>query len=51
MSKKECPSCAMEVESTSKTCPICGYEFTGFPSWIRWMAIALLILFALYFIF
>lgn len=23
----ECPSCALEVESKSETCPFCGYEF------------------------
>ena len=27
MKKKECPSCAMEIDMNSKTCPICGYEF------------------------
>jgi rRNA maturation endonuclease Nob1 len=27
MSKKECPSCAMEIDSKEKVCPICGYEF------------------------
>ncbi len=27
MSKKECPSCAMEVDTKEKNCPVCGYEF------------------------
>ncbi len=27
MSKKECPSCAMEIDEKEKECPICQYEF------------------------
>ncbi len=27
MSKKECPSCAMDVDIKEKICPVCGYEF------------------------
>ena len=27
MKKKECPSCAMEIDLNSKICPVCGYEF------------------------
>jgi RNA polymerase subunit RPABC4/transcription elongation factor Spt4 len=27
MKTKECPSCAMDVDSKSKECPICNYEF------------------------
>lgn len=28
MSKqKECPSCAMMIDSKEDVCPICGYEF------------------------
>ncbi len=26
-SKKECPSCAMEVDKTADECPYCHYEF------------------------
>lgn len=50
MKTKECPSCAMEVDVKSKTCPICGYEFTGFSSGYKWVAILLIILFLLYMI-
>jgi RNA polymerase subunit RPABC4/transcription elongation factor Spt4 len=45
--KKECPSCAMEIDSKSKLCPVCGYEFpqnTG----LKWVAIGLVILWLLY---
>lgn len=51
MKKKECPSCAMEVEASSKVCPICAYEFTRQPRWIQWTAILLLIIVLLYLIF
>lgn len=27
MKKKECPSCAVEVDASLEKCPICGYEF------------------------
>ena len=27
MPKKECPSCAMDIDQTEDVCPICGYEF------------------------
>ncbi|MCW5911355.1 MAG: hypothetical protein KIT62_09790 [Cyclobacteriaceae bacterium] len=41
MKKRECPSCAMEVEVNNKVCPICGYEFPGFSPAMRWIAILL----------
>lgn len=48
MKKKECPSCAMEVDADAKTCPICSYEFTqGHSSTNRWLAILLIIAFLL----
>lgn len=50
MKKKECPSCAMEVDAKSKECPICGYEFTDFSPGIKWVAILLILLFILYMI-
>lgn len=50
MKKKECPSCAMEVDAKSKECPICGYEFTDFSAGYKWVAILLIILFLLYLI-
>ncbi len=51
MIKKECPSCAMEVDQKNKTCPICGYEFTQSNPVIKWVVILLLIAFLLYAIF
>src|ERR1700755_2207899 len=44
MKKKECPSCAMEVDADAKVCPICGYEFTeGHSAGSRWLAILLIV--------
>lgn len=48
MKKKECPSCAMEVDATSKVCPICGYGFADFSSGYKWVAVFLILLFLLY---
>jgi RNA polymerase subunit RPABC4/transcription elongation factor Spt4 len=49
VTKKECPSCAMQVDSKSKLCPVCGYEFPrGFV--LKWIAIGLVILWVLYII-
>jgi RNA polymerase subunit RPABC4/transcription elongation factor Spt4 len=47
MKKKECPSCAMEVDARSKACPICGYEFAETSSSTRVIAILLLVVFVL----
>jgi len=27
MQTRECPGCAMEVDTDAEVCPICGYEF------------------------
>ncbi len=55
MKKKECPSCAMEIDEDAKVCPICSYEFTeGHPAGYRWLAILLVVTFllsALYYLF
>jgi uncharacterized paraquat-inducible protein A len=49
MPKKECPSCAMEVDATSNTCPVCGYEFTDTRNKnLKWIALLLALLFLLY---
>ena len=51
MNKKECPSCAVEIEIKENICPICGYEFPirkNYP--LKISAVVLLILF-LYIIF
>lgn len=41
--KKECPSCAMEIDDDSAACPICGYEFSQSGGITRWVAIGLLV--------
>ncbi|HCX22285.1 MAG TPA: hypothetical protein DHN29_10240 [Cytophagales bacterium] len=51
MKKKECPSCAMEVDAKSKECPICGYEFAEYSTGYKWVAILLILLFIFYLIF
>ena len=52
MKTRECPSCAMEVDASSKVCPVCSYEFTGTngSGILKWVAILLAILFLLYLI-
>ncbi len=42
--KRECPSCAMEIDTDSTACPICGYEFSRAGGITRWVAIGLLVL-------
>jgi RNA polymerase subunit RPABC4/transcription elongation factor Spt4 len=44
MKTKECPSCAMEVDSRSKVCPVCQYEFAETSTGMRWAVILVLIL-------
>lgn len=44
MKKKECPSCAMDIDEDAAACPICGYEFTRPGGTTRWVAIGLLVL-------
>ncbi|MBL7914668.1 MAG: hypothetical protein JNL49_06440 [Bacteroidia bacterium] len=51
MKKKECPSCAMEVDNASTVCPICGYEFPVQSKIYTWVAVLLLVVILLYFIF
>ncbi|MBX2895284.1 MAG: hypothetical protein KF763_07570 [Cyclobacteriaceae bacterium] len=41
MKKKECPSCAMEIDADLNTCPICQYEFPQRVPAIKWVAILL----------
>lgn len=48
MKKKECPSCAMEVDAKSRVCPICGYEFSDYAPPVKWVAILLIILMAIF---
>jgi RNA polymerase subunit RPABC4/transcription elongation factor Spt4 len=42
--KKECPSCAMDIDEDAAACPICGYEFSRSFGATRWVAIGLLML-------
>ncbi|MEQ9288602.1 MAG: hypothetical protein RIG77_16900 [Cyclobacteriaceae bacterium] len=51
MKKKECPSCAMEIEAGSKHCPICNYEFTQPNRLFQVVAILLVIIMVLFMIF
>jgi RNA polymerase subunit RPABC4/transcription elongation factor Spt4 len=51
LKKKECPSCAMEVDAKASECPICGYEFPQTRSWYGWVAILLIIVILLFLIF
>ncbi|MFB6306555.1 MAG: hypothetical protein ABEH43_06135 [Flavobacteriales bacterium] len=51
MSKKECPSCAMEVEGNPKECPICGYEFPKYSTGFKVIGVLLLLAFILWVIF
>ena len=50
MKKKECPSCAMEIDWNAKTCPVCGYEFPVVNKIYIIVAIILLTLTLLYLI-
>jgi len=51
MSKKECPSCAMNIDEKSAVCPICGYEFPLRSKAIVIVAIILLIFSLFYLVF
>ncbi|TDB68090.1 zinc ribbon domain-containing protein [Arundinibacter roseus] len=51
MKKKECPSCAMNIDAASKTCPICQYEFPVQSKWLQWTAILLAALFLYFMLF
>ncbi len=50
MKKKECPSCAMEVDRSEKECPFCHYEFPTGQGRLSWIAILLLVIMLFYFI-
>jgi len=49
--KKECPSCAMEIDAKSKKCPVCNYEFPSSNSGLKWAALLLALLFLFYIVF
>lgn len=48
MKKKECPSCAMEIDASCEICPICGYEFPVKKKLPLWIAIILIVIFLSY---
>ncbi|HEV7347498.1 hypothetical protein [Telluribacter sp.] len=50
MKKKECPSCAMNIEEEEKTCPICSYEFPRQAPWLQWVALLLVVVMLLAFL-
>lgn len=50
MKTKECPSCAMDIDSKEKKCPVCGHKFDKFPLWQKIIALLLLLAFLLVFI-
>jgi RNA polymerase subunit RPABC4/transcription elongation factor Spt4 len=50
MRKKECPSCAMDVDEKAKICPVCGYEFPVQHKIYILVAIVLLLLSMWFFI-
>lgn len=41
----------MEIDSSAKVCPICSYEFAGTGGLVRWVAILILLVFILYFLY
>lgn len=51
MKKKECPSCAMQVDAKSKRCPVCDYEFPASHFALKWAALLLALIFLAYMIF
>ena len=50
MKKKECPSCAMEIDAKEEVCPICGYEFPKQSPVFKILVILLVIIFLLFMI-
>ena len=50
MKKKECPSCAMEIDNDEAVCPICQYEFPPKSKINIMVAVLLIIVFILFFI-
>lgn len=51
MEKKECPGCAVEVNSEAEVCPICGYEFPRQSKSIQIMAWVMVVLIILWLVF
>ncbi|MFY0600218.1 MAG: hypothetical protein JXR03_11145 [Cyclobacteriaceae bacterium] len=51
MKDKECPSCAMQIDSSSKECPVCGYEFPKQSFVLQAVAVILILVFLYFMIF
>ncbi|MEX2600523.1 MAG: hypothetical protein WD355_02670 [Balneolaceae bacterium] len=51
MPTRECPSCAVEVDTSESDCPICGYEFPQQPKGVQIMALIMAILILIWLIF
>lgn len=51
MNQKECPSCAMMIEQDAKECPICAYEYPQSNRLYPVVAIILVLIFILAYIF
>jgi RNA polymerase subunit RPABC4/transcription elongation factor Spt4 len=51
MKTVECPSCAMNVEANSETCPICGYDFPKQSKSLMIVVWAMIALILLYLVF
>jgi len=48
LKKKECPSCAMEINANEKVCPICHYEFPEESKSFKMIVIVLILLFIVF---
>jgi len=42
--KKECPSCALDVDADAEVCPYCGYEYPVQKPAIRYAAVLMVLL-------
>jgi RNA polymerase subunit RPABC4/transcription elongation factor Spt4 len=40
--KKECPSCAMQIDADAEVCPVCEYEFPSQTKY-QWIAAIMII--------
>jgi len=48
MKKKECPSCAMEINADEKVCPFCNYEFPSEPKTVKYIGYLLLVVIVIF---